>query len=488
MKVKTLKKTLLFLSLLLLFYACDKEVSVSTPDEWKIEKAKIFINSSPANAEIFVDGKSTGLKTPDTIKWLSNSEHEITLKMNLFMDFTFLMTAEDEKTNGYFHNYYDYSYNFARLNIYSEPDSASIYFNDSLLVKKTPYSIRNIFPGNHKIKLTYPEHRADSLELFLRGGMDKTVNFTLTDTSIWVNYSRYNSPLTSHIINDIKIVGENEIWVGTSDNGIASFKGNSWSFITKENSLLAGNGINRFDIDSYNNIWACTYSGLSKYNGSDWQSYSTFNSNLPSNYITDIYFKDNDTVLIGTQRGLVKFYNNKFETLNTINSGIPADFISAIAIDKQQNLWLGSVGFGVFKFDGENWVTYTMDVDGLPGNAVSDINIDANGTVWVTFISRETKGERGGIAKLENGFWKTLNFELVFPSTERIKELNDGSIMFATRSGVVWYRSESNYKVFNAGNSGLIRNDITSIEIDSRGTFWFSAMGGGLTKYKLWNE
>ncbi|NCS87250.1 MAG: PEGA domain-containing protein, partial [Ignavibacteria bacterium] len=66
--------------------SCEKEVSVSTNEKESENHAKIFINSKPAGAKIYLDGKNTGYITPDTVKWLLAGEYKVTLKKEYFKD------------------------------------------------------------------------------------------------------------------------------------------------------------------------------------------------------------------------------------------------------------------------------------------------------------------------------------------------------------------------------------------------------------------
>lgn len=64
-------------------------------------------------------------------------------------------------------------------------------------------------------------------------------------------------------------------------------------------------------------------------------------------------------------------------------------FINSITEDKEGNLWLGSLGNGIYKWEKNgNILNYTM-LDGLPSNYIKDILITDNGTIW---FATETSG------------------------------------------------------------------------------------------------
>jgi hypothetical protein len=75
--------TILFLSLIIA--SCDNNTTEPTvPDN----TGKIFINSTPAGAQIFVDGTNTTKVTPDSTDKLSTGNHDVTLKLDGYRDTT----------------------------------------------------------------------------------------------------------------------------------------------------------------------------------------------------------------------------------------------------------------------------------------------------------------------------------------------------------------------------------------------------------------
>ena len=54
----------------------------------------------------------------------------------------------------------------------------------------------------------------------------------------------------------------------------------------------------------------------------------------------------------------------------------------SILEDKKGNFWLGSIGSGVYYYDGKSFQNYTTR-DGLAGNSVNAIYEDRTGNIWV---------------------------------------------------------------------------------------------------------
>ena len=64
------------------------------------------------------------------------------------------------------------------------------------------------------------------------------------------------------------------------------------------------------------------------------------------------------------------------------NSDLPDNHVRALAVDEQENLWIGTYG-GLAKFDGENWTVYDTDSSGLPDNRIRSLAIDDRGNKWI---------------------------------------------------------------------------------------------------------
>jgi hypothetical protein len=61
---------------------------------------------------------------------------------------------------------------------------------------------------------------------------------------------------------------------------------------------------------------------------------------------------------------------------------LPSNWVNAIAIDKQNNKWIGTRE-GLAKFDDVSWSVYNISNSGLPENNIWAITIDAQGNKWI---------------------------------------------------------------------------------------------------------
>lgn len=91
------KLILLLIPLLgLILASCDSSDDPTSP---VITEGNIFITSNPAGAEIWIDGVTTGLTTPDTVTGVQEGVRNVTLKLQDFQDTTFAISVTAEQTS-----------------------------------------------------------------------------------------------------------------------------------------------------------------------------------------------------------------------------------------------------------------------------------------------------------------------------------------------------------------------------------------------------
>ena len=78
------------------------------------------------------------------------------------------------------------------------------------------------------------------------------------------------------------------------------------------------------------------------------------------------------------------------------------NYIISMVVDRNGDVWCGTWGAGLARYDGKSWKNYTM-ADGLPGNHIFELNLDQDGKMWV--------GTSNGLARYDNGKFKTLTTE-----------------------------------------------------------------------------
>lgn len=123
-------------------------------------------------------------------------------------------------------------------------------------------------------------------------------------------------------------------------------------------------------------------------------------------------------------------------SITTANSELLAYKVLSLATDSFGNVWIGTAGGGLARFDGTTWVVFNKANSRLPNNRVSSLAIDRSGNAWI--------GTSGGLARYDGTTWT----------------------------------------VYDMTNSGLPDDDVTSLAIDGLREVWIGTWGGGLVVYR----
>jgi len=159
----------------------------------------------------------------------------------------------------------------------------------------------------------------------------------------------------------------------------------------------------------------------------------------------------------GTEQGLA---------LSTVNCGI---------VDLTGNLWFGTEGGGISRYDGKSFANFTR-AQGLAGNRVFCTIQDKSGDIW--FGTYAAGASRYDGKRFTN---YTTAQGLVSNQVWSMMQDKSGKQWFGTDRGVSVYDGKS-FKSFSK-EQGLAKNIVRSIFQDSKGNIWFGSIGGGVIKY-----
>ena len=304
------------------------------------------------------------------------------------------------------------------------------------------------------------------------------------DGKTFKQYTTENSNLSSMSFNKIIEDSKGNLWFGTSNAGVTKYDGKNFTNI---NTLagLAGNNVFSIAEDKKGNIWFGTLgNGLSKYNGKTFTNYSTLEG-LGSNDIFSITQDSVGGLWFGTNGGGVSKLieaailggEQKQYFLNyTTNQGLANNHVASITEDNSGNLWFGTLGDGISRYDGKSFTGYATE-QGLSNNVVFSAIEDKKGCLWFSTIG-------GGVSKYDGLSFTNFTESQGLPTnTVRSSILDkDGNIWFGTnREGVCKYDGKS-FTTYTE-DQGLANNTILSIAQDKKGNLWFGTYGGGVSKF-----
>lgn len=218
------------------------------------------------------------------------------------------------------------------------------------------------------------------------------------------------------------------LWTLTSriDNPLKSFNPNnnqwqSYSFTDIINNGFTDNlGFKDLVIGNDNTKWIASYEhGLMAYNenSTSLKKMSTQEQNMPTTYVTALAMDKRNQLWIGTLSGLRVLYNtsnfftddSRAEEIIIEEGGIAKELlfeqnIRDIEVDGSNNKWIGTVDSGIFYFssDGQNTLFhFTKTNSPLPSNTINDISLDeANGIVYIATNKGLVSFKSGGSSPL----------------------------------------------------------------------------------------
>lgn len=265
--------------------------------------------------------------------------------------------------------------------------------------------------------------------------------------------SPYNGELPSQSVRSLLVDSKGNIWVGTTDKGVAKISPNGTKIYNLSHGLSYDNVRVIFE-DIKGNIFIGTYGGgVSKY--------------LPQ----------------------LEANNYKGPLFQTISSrhGLSNDRVLSIIQDREKNIWIGTY-LNLNQYFDEQFEIYGSN-EGLENSLVWSVIQDSKGNFWV--------GTEGGLftspAPSEG---RGMAFTRI---TGKGGEILNTSALYEDRKGNIWYsnfgKGISRYNPitkktdhFTAEKNGLPVNEIYTISGDKDGNIWIGTNKGGLLKFDINTE
>lgn len=296
--------------------------------------------------------------------------------------------------------------------------------------------------------------------------------------------------------------------------------------------------------DNQGYLWLGTYNGLNRYDG---YTFKIFKNNpidttsISDNGITALFEDSKGYIWIGTTNGFLNRFERKTETFKRIKIDDPQnpiisrsqpdalmpvtlslnkfETVTAIEEDTLGNLWIGTWGNGLVKYDKttgdiEHFYHSPFNVMGLSSNNISDVLVDSQGTIWVaSYGGGISKGLHRRLLISTQQSTRTIDSYL-FVSTQSERtvknKLNDPNVitLFEDSFGNIWIGSYDADPIFiSASDKSKQMDEIkfheieilskTNFEItnvmdffeDSQKNLWVGTFGNGLYKFdRIQNE
>ncbi len=317
-----------------------------------------------------------------------------------------------------------------------------------------------------------------------------------------------------------KLISDHDrVWIGTQE-GVYVYQNKKITRFT-DNFVLSKSSVYTIFIDNNNNLWFGTLqNGVYFYNSKtkNFKNFTTTNG-LMNNLVFSIEQRENNDVLIGTQTGF-NVINSKFEIsqiknfdshkniafsailekdesstlLGTyaegvfnysfktdkktkkydLSNGLTNNAIQCLFKDREQNIWIGTDGSGVYKYKNEKF-TYYSKVNGLPENSINNVSQDSKGNIWIALKTNGLcKINESGELELFKQFQKNSS-GLPDNDINAILPLKNGTILFGTKAGLCSYENG----IFNIiSNAQFKEKYILSLFQSKNNTVWIGTNNG----------
>jgi ligand-binding sensor domain-containing protein len=299
------------------------------------------------------------------------------------------------------------------------------------------------------------------------------------DSNDYTLYDVNNGSLISNGVFHLSKVRD-KIIVGTYGGGMSVYnpKTDKWKNYNIPDGL-ADQFVYDIDEDEAGNFWIATWSGVNFVPGgnmddsSGWETFTLENTDggLPNDWVYGVEVGKNGDIWFATEGGLARLdkdrkwtnwqheqglgapyekvkadisYSNdpakaskhhamqKAEQgLGTVKVGYNPNYIVSMIVDDKGNVWCGTWGGGLSRFDGSTWKTYTTK-EGLPGNHVFMLKQSHDGKMWI--------GTNKGLARFnDNGEgFKVITKQqgLYADNVFSLAEASDGTLWVGSFGGV----------------------------------------------------
>jgi ligand-binding sensor domain-containing protein/serine phosphatase RsbU (regulator of sigma subunit) len=191
------------------------------------------------------------------------------------------------------------------------------------------------------------------------------------DGNKFVHYTKEHGLFTD-AISTIMEDRQGNIWIGTHDHGAVKFDGNKFTRYNTEQGLL-DNAVRYMANDKKGNIWIATARGLNKWTEGS-VTFFTDSNGLSNINIKNLMVDRNDNLWIGTVGGGLNKYDGKYMMKLSKEEGLSNKIVRSVIEDKEWNVRSGYTGVWVSTDDGINHVIVKNG-----SSSIKDVQIIAYG-------------------------------------------------------------------------------------------------------------
>ncbi|MXV51295.1 ATPase [Pedobacter sp. HMF7647] len=275
------------------------------------------------------------------------------------------------------------------------------------------------------------------------------------------------------LVTALTISGEGKLVAAVYDKGIFELNRNQWIKIldlpAAEKKIMITSLL--FDRAAKDKLWVMTPRRLYISENNLLRPYQTNVIGTGNNFMVSIMQDEKSNLWIGANSGAYYIEPQKITFFNSGN-GFTDNMVNQIFKDTENNVWFGTEGAGIYKYDGDR----TMILDkgqGLSNEVVMGFAKDKSGNFWIHSYGKD-------LLKIKNGEKSLIKIPVPDSVSYGILHLfNDraGNIWIGTLGAGLWKYDGGAFKSipFLAGTKV---NVIRQIIEDKQGTIWFATPKG----------
>lgn len=248
-------------------------------------------------------------------------------------------------------------------------------------------------------------------------------------------WRNYNIPdgLADQFVYDVQKVSNGDIWIATWSGANRIIDGElenpeKWETYNVENTKggLPNDWVYGLEEGKNGEMWFATENGLARLADGKWQNWQHEDG------LGTEYEQVKDDIKFSRDPGNASRHHaqqKQEQGLSRVNVAYNPNYIVSLEVDNDGNVWCGTWGGGLARFDGEQWKNFSTH-DGLPSNHVFMLYKDKQGAIWV--------GTSHGLAKVEGERFKVITRKdgLYADNVFSMANASDGSIWVGSFGGV----------------------------------------------------
>lgn len=294
-----------------------------------------------------------------------------------------------------------------------------------------------------------------------------------------------------NFIEDVKVIDTRLLAITRGGGILVDLKNNKDVVFTKEESnkySINDNYLTTIYVDEQKNIWLGTFSGGVNVSFSQTQKFPNLPKEISQQFVHTFSSYDDGKDLWIAGEKFLKTFNPATNEVKDFSKVIEENYVLSMTGDEEGNIWIGTWGVGIYKYNKLTGVKETHLSNELGGTVVS-MCLDKNGKLWI--------GSYGdGLFTLDTKSGEIKNYTtaegISGNKVTAIYNDSEGNIWLGTDGGGACFVKSGNIEkkesivkyAFSDSVNSLGSNIVYSILQDKKSKIWF-ATSNGLSKYDV---